>query len=154
MTRSDAVLSIDPIGWEVRQKHASFHQTLLGSAQQAALAYNTAAVLLITIGLAMVKFSGVAADQDWAILFVTIIGWLVLSWALLVGFGRSACRIRMTYEAEHAALFPGAVPHRLESFLLDFVDRNTRIYRRQTAAGRNTCPGCRRAVGLQTGSVG
>lgn len=108
--------------WEQRQKHASFFQTQLGSAQQAAIGSQTSATLLLTMGLALSKFSGVGPGQDWSVVFVSALGWLVLGGLLTSGFSKSACRIRNTYLAEHAQLFPDALPYRLESYLLDFAD--------------------------------
>jgi len=110
--------------WELRQKHASFFQTMLGSIQQSALASNTASAILLSLAGILTKLSGVAPSQDWKILFVAVIAWVVLSATMVTSFSRSALHIEETYLREHADLFPGAPPYKLESFLLDFANRS------------------------------
>jgi len=109
--------------WELRQKHAAFFQTQIGSVQQAAIASQTMSALLVSLGLAMSKFSGVAPSQDWTLLSLAVLGWLLLTLLLTSGFSVSATRIEKTYLEEHERLFAGQTPYRLESFLLG-VARN------------------------------
>jgi hypothetical protein len=56
----------------------------------------------------MAEYSGVAPGQDWAALFIAVIGWLILAISLSTSFGKTARRIRDAYQGEHATLFPHA----------------------------------------------
>jgi len=78
----------------------------------------------------MTKFTGVLSGQDWLILVAALAGWLLLSGMLIISYAKSAQRIRTEYEAEHAILFPGLPPYRLESFLLDRIDRDPKLFRK------------------------
>lgn len=121
-----------PENWESRQKHATFFQGMIAPVQQGAISAMTTSAIIVSIGGATAKFSGVAQSQDWLILFATVIAW-ILSAGLLVGsFSRSAVRIERRYLQEHAALFPGALPYRLETFLLDFADRSSFLTGKRT----------------------
>ena len=113
--------------WELRQKHASFYQTLVSSAQQAAISAATSVSLILTLGAAMTKLSGVPESQDWNILLIAVFAWGISSTIMVIGFSRSAKRIDMDYRSEHARIFPGHDPYRLESFLLDFAGRNPKL---------------------------
>lgn len=124
LTNTDRESPLPSADWERRQKHAAFFQTMLGSVQQSALSMNTTAVILITVGSVVAKFSGVLESHDWIIFAIAIVAWALLSGILVSGFGRSAMRIEATYLKEHAELFPSAGPYRLESYLLDFAERN------------------------------
>lgn len=104
--------------WERRQKHAAFYQGTLTSVQQAATGFFTSAALLITLGVAMMKMSGMKAGQDWFALLAGVVGWLVITFLMRATFGPVAERINVAYLAEHAELFPGRTPYRLESYLL------------------------------------
>jgi hypothetical protein len=108
--------------WEQRQKHASFYQTQLNTVQQAACAAFAATTLLPTIGVAMTKLSGLIDGQDQAVLGIAVLAWLLVSAILATSFGRTASRLDSNYREEHATLFTGASPYRLESFLLDFAN--------------------------------
>ena len=120
--------------WELRQKHAAFFQTLVASVQQAAISANTASAVILTLGAVMAKFSDVLPSQDWVVLLTAIVAWTFVTGTLVTSFSRSAVRIETTYLQEHAKLFPGAPPYRLESFLLDFADRCPLL------TGKRTCP--------------
>lgn len=115
--------------WEERHKHTSCYQTSLGLVQQAAIPSNATSALMLTLGFPVTRFSGVETGQDWTIFLMTVFGWLLLTGLLTVGFAKSARRIRSEYLSEHEALFPGHRPHRLESFLLDFADKNAFLFR-------------------------
>lgn len=106
--------------WEQRQKHAGFYQTQVSAIQQAALAFNTTGTLVITLAVAMSKMSGVTEGSDWAAVFIGVVGWLALTVLLTHGHSRSAERVREAYLLEHAQLFPGTEPYRLESYLLRY----------------------------------
>lgn len=108
-----------PDDWEQRQKQANFYQNQIGLMQQAAIGWQATAALVVSLGTAMAKYSGVAPGQDWAALFIAVIGWLILAISLSNSFGKTARRIRDAYQHEQAAIFPHAEPYRLESFLLD-----------------------------------
>jgi len=97
---------------------ASFFQAQVGLMQQAAIGAQATAALVITLGLGMAKFSGVAAGQDWTALLFGVLGWLLLVVLLTASFGKAARRIERAYLADQARLFPGAEPYRLESVLL------------------------------------
>lgn len=117
--------------WEAQQKHASFFQAQLSFPQQAAIASNAAMSILVTLGIAMKSFSGVTGDQDWQVLFVTVIAWMAVTFWLMAGFARSAWRVRARYRSEQVTLFPQAEPYRLESFLLDFADNHAFLFRKE-----------------------
>ncbi|RZL81498.1 MAG: hypothetical protein EOP66_05810 [Sphingomonas sp.] len=121
--------------WERRQKHAAFFQTMIASVQQSAISANTASAVIITLGGVMAKFSDVLPADGWMILFVSTIAWVALTATLVTSFSRSAVRIDEAYKREHAQYFPGAMPYRLESFLLDFADRNPRLAGRVARTG-------------------
>lgn len=60
--------------WEARQKHASFWQGQLNQRQGAALAFVSVPGILITIGLAVTRFSDVKRGEDWMILYAFLVG--------------------------------------------------------------------------------
>lgn len=109
--------------WEQRQRQASFYQTQLASVQQAAISAQTSTALMITRGATMAKFSGVTSGQDWMVLSLAILGWLIMALMLTASFSRSALRIKRAYLREQSALFTGSAAYELESFLLDFRRR-------------------------------
>lgn len=115
--------------WEQRQTHTAFYQAQISSTQQAAIFAMGASPLLFVLGDTMTKLSGLRGDQDWAVLFVTIFAWFILNTIFAVSFSHSAARIRAAYHKEHAELFPGSDPYLLESFLLDFSDKNPKLVR-------------------------
>ena len=122
--------------WERRQKQATFFQTLLGSVQQSAISANTASAVIITLGGAMAKFSDVLPSYDWVVLLLATVAWVITSAIMVASFSRSAVRIEATYRREHALYFPKATPYRLESFLLDFADRNPALVGKALRWGR------------------
>lgn len=128
------------MGWEARHKHTSFYQALLGSSQQAAIAWNATSALMLTLGFSAARFSGVEPGQDWTILYTAALGWLFLTGVLTVGFAKSARRVRSEYLREYAALFPENQPYRPESFVLDFADRNPFSFRDEPAAREDAGP--------------
>lgn len=117
---------VAPSSWEQRQKHAAFYQTQVSSIQQAALAFNTTGTLVITLAVAMSKMSGVTEGSDWAAVFIGVVGWLALTVLLTHGHSGSAERVREAYLLEHAQLFPGTEPYRLESYLLRYTGDTVR----------------------------
>ena len=126
--------AIDKLGstskdWEARQKHAAFFQLLLNSLQQAAIASNATGAVVLTVGVGVAKLSDVRSGEDWAVIYVAVVAWLLLGATLTISFAKSALRLRSDYLAEHGELFPGVVPYRLESFLLDFADSNAFLCR-------------------------
>ena len=120
----DIEIPAESLDWELRQKHAAFFQVLVGSEQQGAIFANSGSTVLVTLGGVMAHFSTVSPSQDWMVLLIALLGWLVLSGTLTASFSRSAADVEATYLREHAELFPTARPYRLRSFLLDFARRN------------------------------
>lgn len=109
--------------WELRQKHAAFFQTSIGGLQQEARAACTFSAVLLTLGVAMAKFSGMTPYQDWLVLLATVMAWLLCAGLLVASFSRPAVRLEARYLREHADLFPGALPYPLPYPLLDFATR-------------------------------
>ncbi len=120
--------------WELRQKHTTFFQAMLGSVQQGAISANTASAVIVTLGGIMAKFSDVLPSQGWIILLITVVAWIFLTGMLVTSFSRSAVRIETAYLLEHEKLFPNTSPYHLESFLLDFADKNPFLTGKRTRA--------------------
>ncbi len=116
--------------WEQRHKHAAFYQTQVSAVQQAALASNTTGALVVTLAVAMSKMSGVGDGQDWAAIFMGVLGWLALTVLLTEGYSQSARRVEGAYRREHELLFPDAKPYRLESYLLRYPEQKARWWKR------------------------
>ncbi len=112
--------------WEQRHKHAGFYQTQINAVQQASLAFNTAGTVIITLSVAMTKLSDFAGGGDFWPIFLGVVGWVILTFILTNSYQRSAERVRAAYEKEHALLFPGLTPYRLESYLLRYSDKDAK----------------------------
>lgn len=108
--------------WEQQQKNAAFFQSQLTAVQQASLAFNTAATIIITLSVAMMKLSGFVGGGEFLPIILGVVGWGILTFVLTLSYRRSAKRVRAAYEREHKRLFPGTPPYRLESYLLSYKD--------------------------------
>lgn len=115
-TRTDIVQSISD--WEARQKHAAFFQSMVVSTQQAAGACYAVMTVLITLGVGLANLRHQPADHGPMFLQICVWIWFAVITVMTAIFRRSAQRIDCTYRQEHAKLFPGAAPYKLESFLL------------------------------------
>ncbi len=128
--------------WELRQKHAAFFQVLIGSEQQGAIFANSGSAVLVTLGGVMAHFSTVGPSQDWMVLILALLGWLVLSGMLTASFSISATNVEAVYLREHAELFPNARPYRLRSFLLNFARKKQAGWRWRTWQAGPVDVGC------------
>lgn len=116
----DGATATQDTTWEQRQKHAAFYQTQVNAVQQASLALNAAAAIVVTLGIAMSKMTDFVDAGEWVPLLASLVGWLALTQLLILSYRGPARRIRAAYELEHARLFPGTAPYRLESYLLKY----------------------------------
>lgn len=106
------------LDWEARQKHAAFFQAMVVSTQQAAGGCYALMTVLITLGLGLANMRDQPAEHGPMILQVSVWIWFAVIATMTAIFRSSAKRIDRTYREEHARLFPGTPPYKLESFLL------------------------------------
>lgn len=115
--------------WEARQRHATFYQSKIANIQQGAVAALTGSTIIFTVLAVFVKDLELDSEGRTVVIGAAILVWLLLLFMLSASHGASASRVRETYIKEHALLFAGTRPYRLESFLLESADRMPQVGR-------------------------
>lgn len=112
---------------EARQRHATFYQSKLANIQQGAVAALTGSTVIFTVAAIFVK--EIEFDGRIVVIGAATLAWLFLLFLLSASHSASASRVRAAYIQEHALLFEGTRPYRLESFLLESADRMPKAIR-------------------------